>query len=89
MENRWRTDILTESCITDAKKKCKCGHTQLVIKRRDRDYVLCSYCGARLYYDDNKQKEYNRKVDKDNFIRGLKKDIELSKNNSSEVLNYE
>lgn len=87
--NSFKDELKLTNAITEAKKKCRCGHTQLLINKKNRDYVLCTYCGTRLYYDNCKQKEYNLKIDKDNFIRVLEKHIRLAKNNSSEVLNYE
>lgn len=59
----------------ELKKKCRCGHTQIVPMSSKREYVLCKWCNARLYWDDNKQQEYNKKVAKDNFIFNLKKCI--------------
>lgn len=76
IQRNFQEEMIFENIISNLKKKCRCGHTQVVIKKRDRDYVLCTYCGDRLYYDDNKQKEHNNKVDKDNFISGFKKHID-------------
>ena len=36
-------------------------------KSKNFEYVLCDWCGGRLYYDDAKQKEYEEKVDKEEF----------------------
>ena len=58
------------------KKECKCGHRKLVPYSSKYEYVLCNWCGARLYYDDNKQQEWDKKVAKENFIFNLNKCIE-------------
>lgn len=61
-----------DDMMTDAKKKCKCGHTQLVYKNNQRDYGTCTWCGRRLYVDDKKQLEYNKKRDREEFISKFK-----------------
>lgn len=57
------------------KKKCKCGHSKIVPYSSKYEYLICNWCGRRLYYDDEKQKEYDKKVAKENFMFNLKKYI--------------
>ena len=61
--------------LTTAKKHCKCGHTQLVPRLKGRDYILCSWCHGRMYYDEAKQKEYDRKCRFDEFRYNVTKYI--------------
>ena len=60
------------SKIADAKeectKTCKCGHRVMVAYSSKKDYVTCSWCKSRVYYDDAKQKEYDRQVARNEFI---------------------
>ena len=65
-----------DNVLTDLKKRCRCGHTKVVPKSKKFEYVLCNWCGGRLYYDDAKQKEYEEKVDKEEFKYKLNKTIE-------------
>ena len=65
-----------DNVLTDLKKRCRCGHTKVVPKSNKFEYVLCNWCGGRLYYDDAKQKEYEKKVDKEEFKYKLNKTIE-------------
>lgn len=65
-----------DDAISDCKRKCKCGHTKVVPKSNKFEYVICNWCGGRLYYDDAKQKEYEKKVNKEEFKYKLNKTIE-------------
>ena len=60
------------SKIADEKQKCtktcKCGHRVMVAYSSKKDYVTCSWCKSRVYYDDAKQKEYDRQVARNEFI---------------------
>ena len=62
-----------ESVLVKYKKKCKCGHTKIVPPSRHYEYLICDWCGGRLYHDENKQKEHNKKVAKDNFLYNVRK----------------
>jgi len=73
--------FVTDS-LADFKKRCRCGHTQLVPKLKEREYILCSWCGGRLYFNDKKQKEYDRKRDCDEFRSKFKKYI-INKQNEA------
>lgn len=68
-----------DNAVANLKKKCKCGHTRVVPYSSKYEYVICTWCGSRLYHDDLKQKEYDKKVAKNNFIYNLNKCIEKSK----------
>lgn len=46
-----------DSVVSNMKKKCKCGHTQLVLK----DKVLCSYCGHYIFKDKKTEFIYRMK----------------------------
>lgn len=64
--------------ITDAKKKCRCGHTQLVIKKHDSDFVLCTWCSGRLYFDDEKQKIYEHERNRNEFLYRMRKVLDAN-----------
>lgn len=59
--------------LSHLKKTCKCGHTQIVPVSSRYEYVLCKYCGTRLYRDNKKQREYDKKVRKNDFVYKLNK----------------
>lgn len=66
------------TAVAPYKKKCRCGHSMLVSKRKGKEFDLCSWCGHRIYADDNKQKIYEEKLNKDNFFKQLQKYLMIS-----------
>ena len=73
IQRTFQEDTKYFNIITNFKKKCRCGHTQVVLNKKDREFVICTYCGNYLYADDDKQVIYYAKKDKDKFISNLKK----------------
>ncbi len=73
IQRNFQEEMLFESCINNLKKKCSCGHTQLVVRKKSSEYVLCTHCNGRLYADDKKQMTYNRKRDREEFMFRLRK----------------
>lgn len=65
-----------DNAVANCKKKCKCGHTKVVPYSSKYEYILCSWCGGRLYFDDDKQKEYDDRVAKNDFVFNLNKCLE-------------
>lgn len=65
-----------DNALACCKRKCKCGHTKVVPFSIKRDYVLCGWCGSRIYFEEEKQQKYDEKVAKDNFIFQLNKVIQ-------------
>lgn len=65
-----------DEAVSHLKKKCKCGHTKIVPYSNKRGYVLCNWCGSRLYRDDKKQKEYDKRVNKAEFCYNIRKAVE-------------
>ena len=61
------------------KKKCECGHTQLLTPMKDKEYVLCTWCNRRLYFDEKKQQEHNYKCAKEEFKRNVLLQLELDR----------
>lgn len=54
--NKFKRDALMFKSITNARKKCKCGHTQLL---GTRDRVICSWCKHWIYKDKQTEFKYN------------------------------
>lgn len=75
----FKEEFKLNSAITDSKKRCRCGHTQLVIKQHDKEYILCTWCQGRLYHDDEKQQAYERARDRSNFLYTMRKVMESEK----------
>lgn len=67
-----------DNVLANYKKKCKCGHTRVVCPSYKRDYVICSWCGSRIYSDDKKQAAYDKKVAKNEFMYRLNKYLQES-----------
>lgn len=65
--------------VADYKKKCRCGHTQLITPKKDVEFVLCTHCSGRLYLDDTKQAKYNTKRELEEFRFKLAQYLEGSK----------
>ncbi len=64
--------------VAPYKKRCRCGHTMLVSKRKGKEFDLCSWCGHRIYADDIKQQKYEESLKKDNFFKQLQKYLTVS-----------
>lgn len=75
-----------DNAVANCKKKCKCGHTRVVPYSSKHEYVICSWCGGRLYFDDAKQKEYDKKVAKNDFMFKLNKCLDQAKKDISETM---
>ena len=67
--------------VADYKKKCKCGHTKVVPYSTKYEYLICNWCRGRLYFDDAKQKEYDDKIAKNEFMFKLNKCLDQAKEN--------
>ena len=61
-------------CLIEYKRKCTCGHTQIVAPASPNksEWVLCTYCSARLYRDKQKQAAHDKKVAQENFRMKMK-----------------
>ena len=70
-----------DDAIADCKRKCKCGHIMLVPYSSKHEYIICNWCGGRLYFDDAKQKEYDDKIAKNEFMFKLNKCLDQAKEN--------
>ena len=75
-----------DNILADYKKKCKCGHTKVVPYSSKYEYLICSWCGRRLYFDDAKQKEYDKKVAKNNFMFKLNKCLDQAKEDVNKTM---
>ena len=75
-----------DKALGDYKKKCKCGHTKVVPYSTKYEYLICNWCGGRLYFDDAKQKEYDNKVAKNEFMFKLNKCLDQSKEDTNKAM---
>lgn len=73
-----------DNALANNKRKCKCGHTRVVPYSNKFDYIICDWCGSRLYFDIAKQKEYDKLVAKNEFMFKLNKCLNKAKNNKNE-----
>ena len=69
--NKFGKALKIENALSCCKRKCICGHTQIITKRKNLEYVICTHCGGRIYYDKIKQKEHDNKCNKEEFKRRL------------------
>ena len=51
--------------IQEYKKKCYCGHPQLIPVFEE--YVICTNCNCKIYRDDAKQEDYQLKIHQEDF----------------------
>ena len=86
------TDVYGRYLDADAdfgkyKKTCECGCVSIVPANteNDRDYITCRWCGMRIYKDDEKQKEYNEKIERERFRMKMWNAMRGSKRNSRKV----
>ena len=75
--NRFRNDRKIEEGLASCRRKCKCGHSTSVPYSSKREYVICSWCGGRVYHDIKKQKQYDEKCYKENFKYNLNKMLKI------------
>ena len=75
-----------DNAVADCKKKCKCGHTKVVPYSTKYEYLICNWCGGRLYFDDAKQKEYDDKVAKNEFMFKLNKCLDQAKEDINKAM---
>ena len=75
-----------DNAIANCKKRCKCGHTRAVPYSSKYEYVICSWCGGRLYFDDAKQKEYDKRVAKNDFVFKLNKCLDQAKKDINKTM---
>ena len=75
-----------DNAVANCKKKCKCGHTKVVPYSTKYEYLICNWCGGRLYFDDAKQKEYDDKVAKNDFMFKLNKCLDQAKEDISKTM---
>ena len=86
IQNSFQDELKLTSVITENKKKCRCGHTQFIPRSRNYEWLVCTHCNGRLYWDDLKQIKYNKKRDRDEFMFQLRKCI---LGNEEEVVKYD
>lgn len=57
-----------EEELIKCRRLCKCGHSVTVAPGLIRgEYIICTYCGGRMYKDLSKQKQHDKKVKRENF----------------------
>ena len=56
-------------------RKCSCGHIVDILPKKGKEYVVCSWCKKKVFLSEEKQKEYDKKVQKENFRMKLWKEI--------------
>lgn len=51
------------------KRKCSCGHSvsTLPIHVYKKDFVICTWCGKKVFKDIEKQTEHDEKLKKEDF----------------------
>lgn len=51
--------------MTENTKYCSCGHSVVVFPTTE--YKVCTHCNKLVYYDREKQREYEKKLKKEDF----------------------
>ena len=69
-KNNWckREEKLQDELIGH-RRRCSCGHTIIALpaSKNHKEYVVCNWCHKKVYKDDEKQKEHDKKVERENF----------------------
>lgn len=63
--------------LEKCKRVCRCGHRVSLnggarVLKNKKGYFLCSWCGGRIYYDPERQKEHDKQCDREEFRMTLK-----------------
>lgn len=61
--------------LAKGKRKCRCGHIVIVPISKKYDYVLCNWCGGRMYSDPLLQKEHDKKCEQEEFRMAVRNEI--------------
>ena len=56
--------------------RCKCGHSVCNAPGFKKEYIICNWCGSRVYKDPKKQDEYDKRTAKKEFEYELRKSID-------------
>lgn len=68
-----------DEALAHCKRKCKCGHVVCITPSKNREYIICTWCGGRIYFDENKQTKYDKRVAKNDFMYQLNKCLNKNK----------
>lgn len=52
--------------LSKCKVKCRCGHSVIVPSGKS-EWVICGWCGHRIFRDQSKQSSYDKKCDFEEF----------------------
>lgn len=65
----WRQEEKLQDELMEHRRKCSCGHTIIVLpaSKNHKEYVVCNWCHKKVYKDDKKQQEHDKKVERENF----------------------
>ena len=77
-------DQKLDNALVELKRKCKCGHTKIIPYNKNFEYVICSWCGARIYRDEEKQKNYDKDCEKKEFMFKLNQCMDYINKNLEE-----
>ncbi len=58
--------------ITNYTRKCSCGCSVTIFPTTKREYIVCRWCGKKVFKDLEKQKQQDRKVEGENFRMKLR-----------------
>lgn len=62
-----------EKVLNDNRFYCKCGHSVNIMPTREKK--ICSYCGYLVFRDEEKQKEYDKDIQKRENQMKFKKEL--------------
>lgn len=77
-------DQKLDNALATLKRKCKCGHTKIIPYSKRYEYVICNWCGSRIYRDIEKQKKYDEESSKKDFLFKLNQCMNYIKDNLEE-----
>lgn len=53
--------------LNEYKKICSCGCRSIIVASNKRSYAICRWCGKKVFMDEQKQIEHDKKVERENF----------------------
>ena len=54
------------NALSELKRTCSCGCVT-VVGAPNCDYLICRWCGKKVFLDEQKQIEHDKKVERENF----------------------
>lgn len=60
-------DVKISADLSKVKHRCVCGHSVIFPANKDKEWMMCGWCGHRIYRDADRQAKWDAKCKMENF----------------------